>query len=824
MPDHKPSENNTHSFSEACPSDQTGKVISHYRIVEKLGGGMSVVYKARDIKLDRDVVLKFLPHDMLEDPRAKRRFEREARAASGLKHTNVCTVYDFDEHNGEPFIVMEFFEGETLKERIKRGPVDPIGILQIGRQIADALASAHDKGIIHRDIKPGNIFLTKDGQAKLLDFGIAKRISREVARTGSNGETLEFEAKDDAALTDALIGTLAYMSPEQAQGKKIDERSDLFSLGIVIYEMACGVRPFAGANTHAILGSIVNDDPVPLTVRNSQIPIGLETITQAALQKDPNLRYQSARNMQSDLLCVQGAIERNLKDVLPAEAPQRGFEIRVTKFVKYTMVIIGVLLAAFLGFRYFRHQESLKAPGIRTRSTSIAVLPFEDLSEQKDNQYFCDGISEELINALSKVKTLRVAARTSAFAFRERKWDIREIGQKLNADSIMEGSVRRTGEQVRVDVSLVNSRDGYTVWSRRFDLQMRNIFDVQEQIAQSIVDALEVRSPEYRQLMHSTTRSAEAYKLFLQGRFRWSTRTPAGLQESIRYYSQAVAIDPDYALAYAAMADSYYDLAEYGVVPGRIVMPKAKASALKATEIDPQVAVAHATLGLTLAAFDYDWKNAGLELRKAVELNPGSAPVHHWYGLYLSWVGSFDEALNEINVAIKLDPLSANVGRALGTVYVYSRQPDKAIRELKDMSGISPEFFGWHVGLGDAYLQKGNLASAIESLEKAKSLSGNSPLVSGLLGYAYGRNRNFTAVEKIRREFISSEGKAYVPSLSYLLLELGLENRERSLELLERSYEERSPLMAWSKVDPKLDFLRSDPKFIKFLNKLNFPK
>ncbi len=825
MPDDRP-ENKINALSDSYqPDHHTGVIVSHYRIVERLGGGMSVVYKARDIKLNRDVVLKFLPQEMLQDPRAKRRFQTEARAASGLKHTNVRTVYDFDEYEGQPFIVMEFLEGETLKQHIDRGTGDPGWVLQVSEQIASALASVHQHGIIHRDIKPGNIFITNDGQAKLLDFGIAKLISRGVAQTGPSAETLEFEAKDDLSLTDAVIGTVAYMSPEQARSEHIDVRSDLFSLGIIIYEMACGVRPFEGATTQALIRSILNDDPVPLTLRNPRLPAGLEQIARTALQKDPNLRYQSAKELRSDLLKEQRTLGlRSPQDTLIAGIKARFTRPLVKTYLRYFVGILAAILAIIIGFRlsdYYRNTGKLQ--GFHSRYNSIAVLPFEDLSEQKDNQYFCDGISEELINALSKVKDLHVAARTSAFAFRELKRDIREIGQKLNVASIVEGSVRKTGDQVRVDASLINVSDGYTVWSRRFDLQMRNIFDVQEQIAESLVDALELRSPEYKRLMDSTTRSAEAYKLFLQGRFHWSARTPGGLQESIRYYSEAIAIDPSYALAYAAMADSYYDLAEYGVVPGQVVMPKAKASALKAIEIDPQVAVAHATLGLTLAAFDYNWEKAGEELKQAVELNPGSAPVHHWFGLYLAWLGNFNEALDEIRVAIKLDPLSPNVGRAIGTIYLYARQPDTAMREIKDMAGVAPEFFGWYLGMGDAFIQKKMYAPAIESLEKAATLSGNSPLVSGLLGFAHARARNFAAVESIRRQFNSYEGKTYVPALSYLLLELGLENRERSLDLLEKSYEERSPLMVWSKVDPKLDFLRSDPRFIRFLKQLNYP-
>jgi serine/threonine protein kinase/tetratricopeptide (TPR) repeat protein len=824
MPHEGPPENGIHPLSGSSAPDYTGKIISHYRVVVKLGGGMSIVYKARDIRLNRDVVLKFLPMEMIRNPRAKRRFEQEARAASLLKHVNICTVYDFDEYEGQPFMIMEFLEGETLKKRLAQGPENLNWLLRISEQIASALDLAHRHGIIHRDIKPGNIFITDDGQVKLLDFGVAKLIDRNIIHVDSSADTLEFQEKMDASVTDALIGTVAYMSPEQARADRVDARSDLFSLGIVIYEMACGIRPFEGINTQTLIRSILNDDPVPLSSRNPQVPPALETLARTALQKDPDLRYQSASDLSSDLLRIKQQVNTGttqdtpvagIKSKLPGHRLKNGF--------KYVLGILAVLVIV-IGLRYYIKHETGGFPNTRTGYISIAVLPFEDLSEQQDNRYFCDGISEELINALSKVKSLRVAARTSAFAFREMKQDIREIGERLNVASVVEGTVRKTGDQVRVDARLVGVADGYTAWSERFDLKMENIFEVQEQIAQSIVEALKIKFPNNRRLMDSSTRSTEAHQLFLKGRFEWSTRTPKGLQESIRFYNEAIAIDPNYAAAYAAMADSYYDLAEYGIVSGRIIMPKAKASALKAIEIDSQLAVAHATLGLSLAAYDYDWEEAGQELKRAVELNPGSAAVHHWYGLYLAWLGKFDQAINEINLALELDPLSANVGRAKGTIYSYSRQPDKAIKEFRAMAGVAPNFFGWYLGMGDAFIQKKMYSSAVESLERATTLSDNSPLVAGVLGFAYARARNLTAVEELRRQFDNLSGQMYVPAISYLLLELGLENKERALELLEKSREERSPLLVWVKVDYKLDFIRSDPRFIEFMQRMNFPR
>jgi serine/threonine protein kinase/Tfp pilus assembly protein PilF len=744
-----------------------GNTISHYKILEKLGeGGMGVVYKAQDTKLDRIVALKFLPKHLLCDAEAKSRFAQEAKAASALNHTNITTIYEIDEVEGECFICMEYVEGKSVKELIKEKNLSIEEILNIAIQIAEGLNAAHGKGIVHRDVKSDNIMLTDEGLVKIMDFGLAKL--KGVSKLTKTGTTL---------------GTMQYMSPEQAQGIEVDQRSDVFSFGVVLYEMITGRLPFKGEHEAAILYSIVNETPEPLARYKANIPEELQRIVDKAMEKNREERYQHADDMLADLRKLKRQVESIIsKEDLSAKKPQ----------------------------------------------PSIAVLPFVNMSPDPENEYFSDGLAEEIINALSKLEGLHVVARTSAFRFRGKSLDIREIGKQLNVSTVLEGSVRKAGNKLRVTAQLINVADGYHLWSERYDRELEDVFVIQDEISLAIVDKLKVKllGDEKEKMLKRYTQNLEAYDLYLKGRYHWNRRTPEALKKAMVHFEQVIQKDPNYALAYTGLADCYSMLAQVYVLTPKEAFSKAKALAQKALEIDETLAEAHTSLAFALSSFDWDWGGAEREFRKAIELNPNYATAHQWFALgLLVNLGRTSEAIEEIKKALELDPLSLIINTAAGYVYLAAGREDKAIEQAEKILDMDPTFIGAYLILVDVNERRRKYDEAVEEGLKGYSSVGflsqhevvslrETYASSGRIGYL----RRWLEIMQSKAE----QGRVLYYGIASLYARL--DETEKAIECLEKAIEEHDYGLSGLLVDDVFEKLHSNPRFVQLIKKMGFPQ
>jgi len=765
--------------------------ISHYRILRQLGaGGMGEVYLAEDTRLGRNVAVKFLPASFQYDPDRRSRFLGEARAASALRSPYSAAIYDIGEHEGSHFIVMEYVEGETLSRKIERGPLGAGECVEIAVQVTEALDEAHSLGIIHRDIKSANIMVTGRGLVKVLDFGLAK--FTEAAPGADPDRTLQLGGQTAYGV---VFGTAHYMSPEQAYARAIDHRSDIFSLGVVLYEMLGGRLPFLGDTPIAIIDNIIHQEPAPLANLNQTVSLELERVTRKCLEKDRDLRYQSMRELSLDLRGLQR------EDISASLPPPSSY-------------LTQPLSAST--------PRPAKKPRARKAVDSLAILPLANAGNDPDTEYLSDGITESIINNLSRLPHLRVMARSTVFRYKGREVDPQEVGRDLSVRAVMSGRVFQRGDTLVIRTELVDTLDGAQMWGEQYNRKLSDIFSVEEEISREISDKLKLKlsGQQKKQLTKRHTEDTEAYQLYLKGRHAWNRRTEEGLRKSIEFFQQAIDHDPHYALAYAGLADSFNILASYSAMSPGEAFPKAKAAATRALELDDKLAEAHTSLAFVRLGYDWDRREAERGFKRAIKLNPGYATAHHWYALTLATLERLDEALSEMNRALYLDPLSLVIQTNVGWIHHLARQYDKAIEEYLKALDLDSAFPLAHRRLGQTYEQKGMYDEALAEFKKALMIYSLDTETLAALGHLYAVSGDKARAREVIDELNGLSTRRYIPPYFIARILIGLEESDESFEWLEKAYDERYGFLSYLNVDPAFDKVRSDARFIDLARRI----
>jgi serine/threonine protein kinase/tetratricopeptide (TPR) repeat protein len=783
-----------------------GQTLGHYRIIEKVAaGGMGVVYRAHDEQLERDVALKVLPSGTLGNDASRRQFRKEALALAKLSHPNIETVYEFDTQDGIDFLVMEYVPGNTLAERLAAGPLPEKEVVALGMQIAAAMEEAHSRGIIHRDLKPRNIAITVRGQAKVLDFGLAKLLPKANEATS-----------DTLTDTQAGAGTLPYMPPEQLQGESVDARADIYTIGAVLYEMATNRRAFPEELPSRVIDAILHHPPVPPRALNSRISPEMERIILKCLDKDPSRRFQSAKEMLVDLRRLEGASSNRPVPHQPSAHIRKRARLFAACAVAVLLALAVLMTALNVDGWRDRLMGHTRPPQIR----SLAVLPFVSFSGEADQDYFADGMTEALIADLGQIQALRVISRTSVMTYKGIKKPLPDIARQLHVDAVVEGSVRHYGDRVQINVQLIQASTDLQLWGKSYEQDLRDILTLQNTAARAIADEIEVKvtPQEQAQLSRNVPVDPVAHEAYLSGRFYWNKRTPQGIQKSIDLFEQAIARDPRYATAYAALADSYRLLPEVTTVPASEAFPKARTAALKALALDNSLAEAHSALANIKEDFDWDWKGAEEEYRRAIELNPGYENAHAWYSNLLLELGRLPDAIVEAKLAQQLDPLSAFTNDNLAAILYYAGDYDQSIEQCQKTLEIDPASHRAHRHLGQVYVQRRMYAEAVSEFKKAVELSPGSTEALADLGNVFGVWRKTDEAKKILLELQDSARQGHVSPYHLAIVYIGLGEKELALQSLRKAVDDRSPGVVHLKVSPLFRELQSDPRFQDLLS------